>query len=121
MMTAPATSTEATRLTERRRAPRRVPEPGEVLARVRLRGGRELLVSNLSPFGALLEGDSRLLPNTHVDVHLTTRHGRILVRARVVRVIVFRLRADVVTYRAAVAFDGTVDTSVHGYAVPNSE
>jgi hypothetical protein len=27
----------------------------------------------------------------------------------------------VVTYRAAVAFDGTVDTSVHGYAVPNSE
>jgi hypothetical protein len=86
-----------------------------------LRGGRELLVNNLSPFGALLEGDSRVLPNTHVDVHLTTRHGRILIRARVLRVIVFRLRADAVTYRAAVAFDTTIDSSSHGYAVPKDE
>ena len=112
---------DGTPITERRRAPRRVPETGEVLAHVRLRGGRELRVRNLSPFGALLEGDSRLLPNTHVDVHITTRHGRILVRARVVRVAVFRLRADAVTYRAAVAFDGTVDTTIHGYALPKDE
>ena len=112
---------EAMTIAERRKAPRRVPETGEVLARVRLRGGRELIVTNLSPFGALLEGDSRLLPNTHVDVHVTTRQGRILIRARVMRVAVFRLHADAVTYRTAVAFEGAVDTTVHGYAVPKDE
>ena len=108
-------------MSERRRAPRRTPDAGEVLARVRLRGGRELSVANLSPFGALLEGESRLLPNTHVDVHVTTRQGRVLIRARVVRALVVRLSADVVTYRAAVAFDAAVDTAVHGYAVPKDE
>jgi len=108
-------------MSERRRAPRRTPDPGEVLARVRLRGGRELFVNDLSPFGALLEGESRLLPNTHVDVHVTTKQGRILVRARVVRALVARLSADVVTYRAAVAFETAVDTAVHGYAVPKDE
>jgi hypothetical protein len=112
---------EAITVGERRRAPRRVPEASEVLARVRLRGGRELFVSDVSPFGALLEGDSRLLPNTHVDVHVTTRQGRILVRARVMRVAVCRLHADVVTYRAAVAFEGMVDTTVHGYSIPKDE
>ena len=112
---------EATTIGERRRAPRRVPDAGEVLTRVRLRGGRELLVTNVSSCGALLEGDTRLLPNTHIDVHVTTRQGRTLVRARVVRVVVFRLQADAVTYRAAVAFDETVDTTAHGYALPKDE
>lgn len=105
------------RTRERRRLPRRTPEPGETLSRVRLRGGRELVVNNISPNGALIEGESRLLPGTHVDVHVTTRRGRVLVRARVLRAAVWRVSADSVCYQAAIAFDGTVETT-NGYAVP---
>jgi hypothetical protein len=80
-----------------------------------------MLVVNISPFGALLEGGSRLLPGTHIDVHVITRQGRVLVRARVVRASVCRLRADAVVYEGAIAFDGVVNTVAHGYAVPNDE
>jgi len=103
---------------ERRRMPRRAPDPGEVLSRVRLRGGREWTVVDISAGGALLDGESRLLPGTHVDVHVTTRDGRVLVRARVTRARVVRLRADTVGYHAALAFETSVDTSTRGYAVP---
>ena len=103
---------------ERRRMPRRAPDPGEVLSRVRLRGGREWTVVDLSAGGALLEGESRLLPGTHVDAHVTTRDGRVLVRARVMRAWVVRLRADAVGYRAALTFETPIDTSTRGYAVP---
>ena len=103
---------------ERRRMPRRAPDPGEVLSRVRLRGGREWTVVDISTGGALLEGESRLLPGTHVDAHVTTRDGRVLVRARVLRAWVVRLRADAVGYRAALAFETSVDTSARGYTVP---
>src|SRR4051812_11807375 len=95
---------------DRRRMPRRAPDPGEVLARVRLRGGREWTVVDIAPGGALLEGETRLLPGTHVDVHVTTRDGRVLVRARVIRAWVARLRADAVGYHAALAFETPVDT-----------
>ena len=70
---------------DRRRAVRRVPQPTETLSRMRLRTGRELAVVDISPSGALVEGATRLLPGTHVDVHVVTRHGRVLVRTRVVR------------------------------------
>jgi hypothetical protein len=105
---------------ERRRTPRRAPDPGEVLSRVRLRGGREWTVVDISAGGALLEGESRLLPGTHADVHVTTRDGRVLVRARVMRAWVVRLRADAVCYHAALAFETSVDTSTRGYAVPRA-
>ena len=82
------------------------------LSRVRLRTGRELTVVNISAAGALLEGLTRLLPNTHTDLHIVTRHGRVLVRARVVRAFVWRLERDVVCYRDALAFETAVDTEV---------
>jgi PilZ domain-containing protein len=97
---------------DRRQYPRRTPEAKELLARVRLRGGRELEVKNISAGGALLEGESRLLPGTHVDLHVTTRQGRVLVRARILRASVFRLTADSVGYRIALLFEATVDTAV---------
>jgi hypothetical protein len=74
-----------------------------------------------------LEGLTRLLPNTHTDIHIVTRHGRVLVRARVVRALVWRLERDVVCYRTALAFDTAVDTEApalsersesNGYSVP---
>lgn len=66
----------------------------------------------------MIEGEGRLLPGTHIDVHVTTRRGRVLIRARVLRVVVSRLSADVVCYRAALAFETAIDTT-NGYAVPS--
>jgi hypothetical protein len=103
---------------DRRRAVRRVPQPTETLSRMRLRTGRELAVVDISPAGALVEGATRLLPGTHVDVHVVTRHGRVLVRTRVVRSSVWQLQADAVSYRTALAFDAAVDTEVDGYPLP---
>lgn len=103
---------------DRRRAVRRVPGPEEPLARVRLRAGRELAVVDVSSAGALVEGDTRLLPGTHVDVHVLTTDGRVLVRSRVVRAWVSALASDCVQYRGALAFERAVDT---GYPVPVPE
>src|SRR6478752_1628022 len=94
---------------ERRRAVRRTPQPDEALSRVRLRTGRDFTVVDISSSGVFLEGLTRLLPNTHTDIHIVTRHGRVLVRARVVRALVWRLERDVVCYRTALAFDTAVD------------
>jgi hypothetical protein len=95
---------------DRRRALRRIPQPDESLSRAKLRTGRELTVINISSSGALVEGLTRLLPGTRADVHLVTRHGRVLVRTRIVRSLVWRLAPDVVCYRSALAFDTAVDT-----------
>jgi hypothetical protein len=109
--------TGAAPFSERRRSPRRIPARDESLGRVRLRTGRELDVVDLSNTGALVEGTARLLPNTHLDVHLVTRAGRVLVRCRVVRAAVCHLEADVIRYRSALAFERAIDTSA-GYCLP---
>jgi hypothetical protein len=95
-----------------------MPGDDEPVSRVRLRAGRELAVIDLSNSGALVEGPTRLLPGTHVDVHLVTKDGRTLVRSRVVRAYVCYLQADMVRYRGAIVFDRAIDTSAVGYAVP---
>ena len=104
---------------ERRRGSRRTPGPTEALSRVRLRAGRELGVINVSITGALVEGATRLLPGTHVDVHVTSVQGRVLVRARVVRCAVWSVTADVVSYRGALAFNAPVDLPA-GEASPHA-
>ena len=104
---------------ERRRLERRAPDEGETVSRVRLRTGRELSVVDVSDGGALVEG-ARLLPGTHLDVHVTTRDGRVLVRSRVVRAYVAELESNAVRYRGALAFDRAIDTSrAAGYALPS--
>jgi hypothetical protein len=103
---------------EHRKALRRVPQPEEALSRIRLRTGREMSVVDVSNSGLLAEGEMRLLPGTHVDVHVVTREGRILVRSRVVRSWVVALQAGTVLYRGALAFDRHVDTAPPGYAIP---
>jgi hypothetical protein len=85
------------------------PGPTEALSRVRLRAGRELAVINVSAGGALVEGVARLLPGTHVDVHVTAAQGRVLIRARVVRCAVWTMTADVVAYRGGLAFNAPID------------
>ena len=96
---------------ERRASPRRVPEASETLASIRLRTGRELAVVDIGDGGALVEGTTRLLPGTHVEVHVVTREGRTLVRSRVMHASVFAVAADILEYRAGLAFDAHVNTA----------
>jgi hypothetical protein len=96
---------------ERRRESRRAPAADEPIIRLRLRAGRELTVIDVSNAGALVEGASRFLPGTHVDAHLVTKDGRVLVRSRVIRAYVWSLGASSVVYRAALAFEQVVDTA----------
>lgn len=94
---------------ERRQGSRWTPVATDPLSRVRLRLGRELSVIDVSTSGALVHGTTRLLPGTHVDVHVTASQGRILIRARVVRCAVWDVAADVVQYRGALAFNAPVE------------
>ena len=104
---------------ERRRAARRAVADAEPLARARLRTGGNLQVLDASSWGALTQTHERLLPGRHLDVHVISTKGRVLVRARVTRAFVWRLAADMVVYRAALAFDYAVDVRAGGYALPS--
>ena len=90
---------------------RRCPAAGEPLSWARLRTGTQLAVIDLSDHGALVESSARLLPGTHLDLHLMSAAGRILQRARVARAFVARLDASAVSFLVALAFDAPVDTS----------
>src|SRR5687767_304375 len=107
---------------ERRRTARRLVAADEPLSQIRLRAGRQLGVIDISESGLLAEGEMRLLPGTHVDVHLVTDEGRLLIRSRVVRAFVCHVSASTIRYRGALAFDRpvqtTVETTVAGYGLP---
>jgi len=103
---------------ERRRAVRRAPAGDEPICRVRFRAGSQLTVVDVSNGGALVEGVARLLPGTHVDVHIIAADGRTLVRSRVVRAYVSHVEAELIRYRGALAFERSVDTAAAGYSLP---
>lgn len=105
---------------DRRKAPRRIPLTGEPISRVRLRTGHEMTVVDVAHGGVLVEGQVRLLPGTHIDAHVVTRGGRLLIRSRVVRCSVAALHPDGILYRGALAFDRHVDTAPHGYSFPGA-
>jgi hypothetical protein len=81
------------------------------LARTRLRAGPELDVVDIADGGVRATTSSRLLPGTHVDVHLMTIAGRVLQRARVARAAVWTIDATGIAYQVALAFDAAVDAS----------
>ena len=103
---------------ERRRAIRRTVATDEPLAHAKLRTGGQLVVLDTSTWGALAETTERLLPGRHLDVHIVTPTGRILVRSRVVRAFVYHLQPDAIHYRAALAFEQVVDTRPCETSVP---
>jgi hypothetical protein len=113
---------------ERRRTARRRVAGDEPLSQIRLRAGRQLAVIDISDSGLLAEGEMRLLPGTHVDVHLVTDEGRLLIRSRVVRAFVCHVSSSTIRYRGALAFDRPVQTTLQtpvqtaaaGYAIPLS-
>ena len=88
-----------------------MPAPTDPLSRARLRTGPELAVTEISNFGASVRTSARLLPGTHVDVHLMTTAGRVLQRARVARAAVWTIDATGIAYQVALAFDAAVDAS----------
>jgi hypothetical protein len=99
---------------ERRLVSRRAPSESDPLRQVRLRGGREGHVIDLSSLGALLEGSARLLPGTEVEVQVSTVNGRVVVRSRVVRSCVSGLSAEQVSYRGAIRFERAIDVTPRG-------
>ncbi len=103
---------------DRRRAARRIPATDEPLVRAKLRTGSQLVVVDASSWGVMTETTERLLPGRHLDVHVVTPGGRVLVRGRVARAYVYMLRADAIAYRAALAFDQPIDTRACGYPMP---
>ena len=105
---------------ERRRALRRCVAEDEPLRNGRLRTGGQLHLVEASSWGALVETRERLLPGRHLDVHVISVDGRVLVRSRVARSYVCRLGADTVHYRAALAFDRALDIRAEGYTVPTA-
>jgi hypothetical protein len=89
-----------------RRASRRVTtseEHGIVSARVR--AGAEVAVLDLSTDSILVEGRQRFVPNTTLDLQLSTANQQVTIRGRVVRSMVSRLGASAVWYRGAIKFD----------------
>ena len=105
---------------ERRTAARRMPAADEPLCCARLRAGRELAIVDVSDTGALVESTARLLPGTHVEVHVVTREGRTLVRSRVTRAWVHVVTADTLHYRAALAFERRVNSTPDWVAATQS-
>lgn len=106
------------RMSDRRRRPRRTPTSDEPVSQIRLRAGRQLEVINVSDTGLLAQGEMRMLPGTHVDVHLVTAEGRLLIRSRVIRAFVCRVCRDRIEYRGAIAFERPVSTAAVGYPIP---
>lgn len=104
---------------DRRAAARRVPGRHEPIARVRLRTGREVVALNVSDEGLLVEGYVRLLPGTHLEAHVVTGTGRVLVRCLVIRSEVGAIGPEGVCYRGAIAFQQPLDTSAPGYGLPS--
>jgi len=104
---------------ERRRATRRSVAADEPLGHARLRTGGRLRVVEASSWGALIETTERLLPGRHLDVHIVSAEGRMLVRSRVARAFVVKVEADAVHYRVAFSFERAVDVRAAGYALPS--
>jgi hypothetical protein len=72
-----------------------------------------------SSWGALMETTERLLPGRHLDVHIVSAEGRVLVRARVARAFVVTVKPDAVRYQVAFSFDSAIDVRSAGYALPS--
>ncbi len=90
-----------------RRQSRRVQVHGHHwLGTARVVPGRDVAVVNVSPGGALVEGETRLVPGAEIDLQLAAPEGRLLVRGRVLRCYVSRLTPGTrVRYRGAVVFE----------------
>jgi hypothetical protein len=104
---------------ERRKTKRRnASEHGITIARIR--PGHQVQLIDLSPGGALVEADRRLLPGSAVELHIQSEDRQATMRGAVLRCMVVRVRPASVSYRGAIAFDRhlTWFGEPPGYEVP---
>ena len=90
---------------ERRASPRLCAFAAEGLGRARLRPGRIAHVIDLSPGGALIETDWRLLPGLRVEMQIGEPAPLFRIAGRILRCHVFLLGRERIRYRGALAFD----------------
>jgi PilZ domain len=104
---------------ERRGARRRgTGEHGIVNARIR--PGHQVTLIDLSPGGALVEADRRLLPGSPVELHIQSADRHASVRGYVLRCSVVRVQPASICYRGAIAFDRHLPwfAEAAGYELP---
>lgn len=96
-----------------RRREQRAGNPGAAIARATLRPGCPVLIVDVSPRGALVEGSRPLRPGARVQLHLVTAAGSVLISALVLRCAVWAIGAgdgaEGVIYRGALLFDERCD------------
>jgi hypothetical protein len=76
----------------------------------RIRPGYAVEVVNLSPSGALVEGQRPFPPGRRVDVHLAEDGLRVLIRALITHCSVALMDAESITYRAGLLFEERVES-----------
>jgi hypothetical protein len=77
---------------------------------VRIRGGHDVILVDLSASGGLIEGARPLRPDARVEVHLALETRRAVLPARVVRSLVSAIDRDQgITYQAALSFERRFD------------
>jgi len=108
-----------------RRADTRVALSAAIM-RATLRPGCSVRIVDLSPGGALVQGERPLRPGARVHMHVVTSARTFTLTARVLRCAVWTLHPrDGVTYRGALQFEdrcelfGEADTP-HGTKVPGA-
>lgn len=93
------------RAEERRAWPRLSTVEHVEMANGRLRPGRTAQVVDVSPGGALIETDCRLLPGTRVELQLGAPGTLYRVKGRILRCHVALLDRERIRYRGALAFE----------------
>ena len=90
------------------------------IASARIRPGHQVQLINLSPGGALVEADRRMLPGSAVELHIQAEDRQATMRGCVVRCVVVGVRPASVSYRGAIAFDRHLPWfgEPSGYEVP---
>jgi hypothetical protein len=91
--------------TDRRRSARHTRFEEHRIVRARVRPGDDVSLLDVSAGGALVEAAYRLLPGACVEVLLRRDDTREVIRGSILRSSIARLRADVVIYRGAIAFE----------------
>jgi hypothetical protein len=95
--------------TERRRAARLPQRDISWLSTVRLSGGAQLSVVNISRSGVLLASGSKFAPGSTTELHLTGPDTNLVVPVRFVRSEIARIDALGVMYHAAAAFGREIE------------
>jgi hypothetical protein len=96
---------------ERRAWPRRSCPPRRAWCAARVRPGHDVQVLDLSCMGALIQGTTRLVPGSRVELRVGAIGSSLPIRGRIVRSYVSAIQRDVVFYRSAIAFDQPLELS----------